>query len=101
MLLSKVRISLSLDSITIDKAGNYEFQFIAKQEGIYRLATDKEFEIIFINDDDNIKISADASNYSTYSVKGSNSTSNLFDFLKQYRQKERLQVFLREVALLN
>ena len=79
---------ITLDSITIDKAGNYEFQFIAKQEGIYRLATDKEFEIIFINDDDNIKISADASNYSTYSVKGSNSTSNLFDFLKQYRQKD-------------
>ena len=79
---------ITLDSITIDKAGNYEFQFIAKQEGIYRLATDKEFEIIFINDDDNIKISADASNYSTYSVKGSNSTSNLFDFLNQYRQKD-------------
>jgi peroxiredoxin len=79
---------ITLDSITIDKAGNYEFQFIAKQEGIYRLATDKEFEIIFINDDDNIKISADASNYSIYSVKGSNSTSNLFDFLKQYRQKD-------------
>ena len=79
---------ITLDSITIDKAGNYEFQFIAKQEGIYRLATDKEFEIIFINDDDNIKISADASNYSTYSVKGSNSTSNLFEFLKQYRQKD-------------
>ena len=79
---------ITLDSITIDKEGNYEFQFIAKQEGIYRLATDKEFEIIFINDDDNIKISADASNYSTFSVKGSNSTSSLFEFLKQYRQKD-------------
>jgi peroxiredoxin len=79
---------ITLDSITIDKEGNYEFQFIAKQEGIYRLATDKEFEIIFINDDDNIKISADASNYSTFSVKGSNSTSILFEFLKQYRQKD-------------
>jgi peroxiredoxin len=79
---------ITLDSITIDKEGNYEFKFIAKQEGIYRLATDKEFEIIFINDDDNIKISADAANYSSYSVKGSNSTSSLFEFLKQYRQKD-------------
>jgi peroxiredoxin len=79
---------ITLDSITIDKTGNYEFKFIAKQEGIYRLATDKEFEIIFINDDENIKISADATNYSTYSVKGSNSTSNLFEFLKQYRLKD-------------
>lgn len=79
---------ITLDSITIDKTGNYEFKFIAKQEGIYRLTTDKEFEIIFINDDENIKISADATDYSTYSVKGSNSTSNLFEFLKQYRQKD-------------
>jgi peroxiredoxin len=79
---------ITLDSITIDKEGNYEFQFIAKQEGIHRLATDKEFEIIFINDDENIKISADAANYSTYTVKGSNSTSSLFEFLKQYRQKD-------------
>ncbi len=79
---------ITLDSITIDKEGNYEFQFIARQEGIYRLATDKEFEIIFINDDENIKISADASNYSTFSVNGSNSTSSLFEFLKQYRQKD-------------
>ena len=79
---------ITLDSITIDKEGNYEFKFIAKQEGIYRLATEKEFEIIFINDDDNINISADAANYSSYSVKGSNSTSSLFEFLKQYRQKD-------------
>ena len=79
---------ITLDSITIGKEGNYEFKFIAKQEGIYRLATDKEFEIIFINDDENIKISADATNYSTYSVKGSISTSSLFEFLKQYRQKD-------------
>lgn len=79
---------ITLDSITIDKTGNYEFKFIAKHEGIYRLTTDKEFEIIFINDDENIKISADATDYSTYSVKGSNSTSNLFEFLKQYRQKD-------------
>lgn len=79
---------ITLDSITIDKEGNYEFKFIAKQEGIYRLATDKEFEIIFINDDDNIKISADVANYSTYTVKGSDGTSSLFEFLKQYRQKD-------------
>lgn len=79
---------ITLDSITIDKEGNYEFKFIAKQEGIYRLATEKEFEIIFINDDDNIKISADVANYSTYTVKGSDGTSSLFEFLKQYRQKD-------------
>ena len=79
---------VTLDSITIDKDGKYHFEFIAKQEGIYRLSTTKEFEIVFINDADNIQINADASNYKNYLVKGSSSSQSIHDFLTQYRQKD-------------
>lgn len=79
---------ITLDSITLDKDGRYNFQFIAKQEGIYRLATDKDFEIIFINDDDKVIINADANNYNSYLVKGSKGSQNMFEFLKAYRQKD-------------
>lgn len=79
---------ITLDSITLDKDGRYNFQFIAKQEGIYRLATDKDFEIIFINDDDNVIINADANNYNSYLVKGSKGNQTMFEFLKAYRQKD-------------
>ena len=79
---------ITLDSITLDKDGRYNFQFIAKQEGIYRLATDKEFEIIFINDDENVIISADANNYNSYLVKGSKGSQTMYEFLKTYRQKD-------------
>jgi len=79
---------VTLDSITLDKEGNYAFRFIAKQEGIYRLATEKDLEIIFINDEENIQINADAENYQSYKVKGSKNSIAMLDFLTQYRKKD-------------
>lgn len=79
---------VTLDSTTLDKDGNYTFRFIAKQEGIYRLATEKDFEIIFINDEENIQINADANNYQSYIVKGSKNSNAMLDFLKEYRKKD-------------
>ena len=79
---------ITLDSITLNKDGVYNFEFIAKQEGIYRLATDKDFEIIFINDEENVIINGDANNFETYTVKGSKNSQSMFEFLKLYRQKD-------------
>lgn len=79
---------VTLDSLTLDEKGKYNFEFIAKEEGLYRLATDKDMEVIFINDDQNIQINADATNYQSYTVKGSKSSEALISFLKQYRKKD-------------
>ena len=79
---------ITLDSLTLDENGKYNFDFIAKEEGLYRLATDKDMEVIFINDDNNIQINADANNYQSYAAKGSKSSAALIEFLKQYRQKD-------------
>ena len=79
---------ITLDSTTLDKDGKYAFRFIAKQEGIYRLATEKDFEIIFVNDEENIQINADADNYQSYNIKGSKNSSALLNFLIQYRKKD-------------
>jgi peroxiredoxin len=79
---------ITLDSLTLDEKGKYNFEFIAKEEGLYRLATDKDMELIFINDDQNIQINADATNYQSYTVKGSKSSEALISFLKQYRKKD-------------
>lgn len=79
---------VTLDSLTIDKDGRYHFEFIAKQEGIYRLSTNNDFEIVFINDEDNIQINADAADYKKYEVKGSKSSQSMHEFLTQYRQKD-------------
>ena len=79
---------VTLDSITLKEDGKYNFDFIAKQEGIYRIATEQDLEIIFINDEDNIQINADAKDYTSYNVKGSKSTESLLSFLVDYRKKD-------------
>jgi thiol-disulfide isomerase/thioredoxin len=79
---------ITLDSTTLDEKGNYSFDFIAKQEGIYRIATEKEMELIFINDEKNIQLNADAKNYLSYNVKGSTASEALINFLKEYRKKD-------------
>jgi thiol-disulfide isomerase/thioredoxin len=79
---------ITLDSATIGKDGKYKFEFIAKQEGIYKLSNQNNVEIIFINDAENIQINADTENYLTYTTKGSESTTEIFDLLKEYRKKD-------------
>jgi thiol-disulfide isomerase/thioredoxin len=79
---------ITLDSATIGKDGKYKFEFIAKQEGIYKLSNQNNVEIIFINDADNIQINADTENYLTYTTKGSESTTEIFNLLREYRKKD-------------
>ena len=79
---------ITLDSITLDENGKFSFDFIARQEGIYRVATDKALEILFINDEKNIQINGDAENYQSYYIKGSKSSEALISFLKEYRKKD-------------
>lgn len=79
---------ITLDSITLKEDGKYNFEFIAKQEGIYRIATEQDLEIIFINDESNIQINADANDYTSYNVKGSKTTETLLSFLVDYRKKD-------------
>ena len=79
---------ITLDSISLKEDGKFSFDFIAKQEGIYRIATEKDLEILFINDEENIQINADANDYTSYQIKGSKNSEGLLKFLKEYRQKD-------------
>lgn len=79
---------ITLDSTSLNEDGKYSFDFIAKEEGIYRIATEKDVEILFINDEENIQINADANDYNSYQIKGSKTSEGLLKFLKEYRQKD-------------
>ena len=79
---------ITMDSITLNEEGKFSFQFIAKQEGIYRIATENEMEILFINDEENIQINADANNYQSYTIKGSATSQALINFLMEYRKRD-------------
>ncbi|MCE2675152.1 MAG: AhpC/TSA family protein [Sediminibacterium sp.] len=79
---------ITMDSTTLNEEGKFSFQFIAKQEGIYRIATENEMEILFINDEENIQINADANNYQSYTIKGSTTSQALLNFLIEYRKRD-------------
>jgi len=79
---------ITMDSTTLNEEGKFSFQFIAKQEGIYRIATENEMEILFINDEENIQINADANNYQSYTIKGSATSQALINFLIEYRKRD-------------
>ena len=79
---------ITLDSLSLKEDGKFSFDFIAKEEGIYRIATEKDLEILFINDEENIQINANANDYNSYQIKGSKNSEGLLKFLKEYRQKD-------------
>ncbi len=79
---------VTLDSITLDANGKYNFEFIAKQEGIYRLSSGDELDISFINDEEQIQINADATNFASYTVKGSPHSAAMIEYMKAYRSKD-------------
>ena len=79
---------ITLDSITLDVNGKYNFEFIAKQEGIYRLSSGDELDISFINDEEQIQINADATNFASYTVKGSPHSAAMIEYMKAYRSKD-------------
>lgn len=77
---------ITLDSVTLTEKGDFSFDFISKEEGIYRIANEKEMEIIFVNDEKNIQINADANSYLSYEIKGSKASESLISFLKSYKK---------------
>jgi hypothetical protein len=64
------------------------FSFLAKEEGLYRLAIENEyengFEILLINDENNIQVNADPNNYESYTIKGSKGSEALNQFDEIY-----------------
>jgi thiol-disulfide isomerase/thioredoxin len=79
---------VTLDSITLDSDGKYNFEFIAKQEGIYRLSSGDELDISFINDEEQIQINADATDFASYTVKGSPHSTAMIEYMKAYKSKD-------------
>jgi len=79
---------ITLDSITLDGKGKYKFEFTAKQEGIYRLSSGDELDISFINDEEQIQINANATDFTKYTIKGSPNSEAMVQYMKSYRFKD-------------
>jgi peroxiredoxin len=72
-----------LDSATVKKAGTFELRAMAKEEGLYRLVFDKGMQVLFINDDNNIRVRLDADNTRGYTIEGSVASEQLHELLEK------------------
>ena len=79
---------LNLDTATIDKKGNFILRGVGKEEGLYRISTEKGMDFIIINDNNNIKLIADLNDYIHYKVEGSVASAELHAFFENYRQQD-------------
>lgn len=79
---------LTLDSATIDAKGNFILRGVGKEEGLYRVATEKGMDFIIINDNNNIKLTADMNDYIHYQVQGSTASEELHGLFENYRQQD-------------
>jgi peroxiredoxin len=79
---------LNLDTATIDKKGNFILRGVGKEEGLYRVSTEKGTDFIIINDNNNIKLIADLNDYVHYKVEGSVASEQLHTFFENYRRQD-------------
>lgn len=79
---------LNLDTATIDKKGNFILRGVGKEEGLYRVSTEKGMDFILINDKNNIKLIADLNDYVHYKVEGSVASEQLHSFFEEYRLQD-------------
>ena len=81
-----------LDSTTLQKSVDFELKATGKEEGLYRLVFEKGPEMVFINDNNHIRVKFDAASYRKPEIEGSDATARLYDFFDAYRRKDSVLV---------
>lgn len=84
-----------LDSATLKKSGTFELRAMANEEGLYFLVFEKMPPILFINDENNIRIRIDANNIRGYSVEGSPASSQVQELLAKLRETDSTYASIR------
>src|SRR2546423_11068448 len=80
-----------VDSGKLAQDGSYKLKAIAKEQGLYLLTIDQKPVFIFINDNNDIRISTDLNrNLRSPYISNSNATKSLYDFLNNFRSKDSI-----------
>lgn len=101
-----------LDSATIKKSGTFELRAMAREESLYRLVFEKGNSVLFINDENNLRLRLDANNYRKYTVEGSSASNQLHELLEKLyttdssffalqKEKDSLLAFMPSDSLMN
>jgi len=82
------RQPITVDSVTLDKQGNFILRGVGKEESLYRITTDMGMDVFVINDQKNIKLLVDMKDYTQYQVEGSPASFQLHELFENYRRQD-------------
>ncbi len=78
-----------VDSAKLTQDGSYKLKAVAKEQSLYLLTLDHKPVFIFINDNNDIRISTDLNkNLRSPYISNSDATKSLYDFLNNFRAKD-------------
>ncbi len=77
-----------LDSVTLKANGEFTLRAMGKEEGLYRIVVDNNFDVLLVNDNNDIKIKLDVNNYKAYTIEGSPASESLHTLFEDYRKKD-------------
>jgi thiol-disulfide isomerase/thioredoxin len=78
-----------VDSGTLKTDGSYSLKAIAKEQGLFILTLDHQPVFFFINDNDDIKMSANLNSaFRQPYISGSDATESIYGFLNDFRTKD-------------
>jgi thiol-disulfide isomerase/thioredoxin len=78
-----------VDSAKIGEDGSYKLKAVAKEQNLYLITVDHRPVSIFINDNSDIKVSADLNtDFSSPYISNSDATKSLYAFLNRFRSSD-------------
>jgi len=78
-----------VDSGTLKSDGGYSLKAVAKEQGLYIITLDHQPAFFFINDNDDIKISANLNTtFRSPYISNSDATKSVYSFLNDFRAKD-------------
>lgn len=72
-----------LDSATLKKSGTFELRSMAKEESLFGLVVNNKLLVLFINDENNIRVRLDVNNFRGYTIEGSTASEQLHELLQK------------------
>jgi thiol-disulfide isomerase/thioredoxin len=78
-----------VDSAKLAQDGTYKLKAVSKEQNLYLITIDHRPVSIFINDNNDIKVSADLNtNFSSPYISNSDATKSLYTFLNKFRSSD-------------
>jgi peroxiredoxin len=97
----KVKAADNLDTITIDKNGDYEFEFTPENQGFYRvMLNEQNLFVVVVTGQEDVVVNANAENmYSSYKVEKSDETARLLRLNRILGRRDSISMVMQTAQM--